>query len=100
MMDTRTVLAIVLSLAVLIGFQFFMAEQQPPVTQPGQQPAKKEEPVKPAAAPPVSSTAPSVPLAGEREITVESGLYKAVFTSRGGTVKYWEIKAYKDKAGK
>lgn len=98
-MDTKTLLAIVLSLAVLIGYQFFVAQQQP-VTQPKPSVAKKEEPAKTAALPAVQEASSSVPPAEEKEVRVENDLYKAIFTSRGGTVKYWEIKPYKDKQGR
>ncbi len=43
---------------------------------------------------------PESPAVAEKEIRVENNLYAAVFTSKGGTVKHWEIKAYKDKISK
>lgn len=99
-MDTKTLLAIVLSLFVLIGFQYFAAQQQPPVTQPRPSVAKKEEPAKTAVAPAAEEVSSTAVSADEKEIKVENDLYKAVLTSRGGTVKYWEIKPYKDKQGR
>jgi YidC/Oxa1 family membrane protein insertase len=99
-MDNKTLLAIVLSVAVLIAYQFYAAQQQPQVAPPKPSAAKKEGPAMPATVPAVKEPAPIVPSSEEKVITVENDLYKAVFTSRGGTVKYWELKRYKDKQGR
>ncbi len=99
-MENRTLIAIALSMFILIAFQFFVAKQQPPqqtkppVTAPA---AKKEEAAKQAA--PVGVPAQAAPLE-EKEIKVENSVFSAVLTTRGGTVKYWELKKYKDKQGK
>jgi YidC/Oxa1 family membrane protein insertase len=62
-------------------------------------PVKKEEQEKSAAVVPlVAATATVVP--GEKDIKIENDLFSAVLSSKGGTVKSWEIKAYKDKIGK
>src|SRR5512135_3589767 len=95
-MDNKTLLAIVLSIAVVLGFQYFFAQKQPQVTAPKQAPAKKEEAAKPAAVP----TAPETPAVEEKEIKVENNLFSAVLSSRGGTIKFWEIKGYKDRLGR
>ncbi len=97
-MDNKTFLAIVLSILVIIGYQYFFSSYQPQVPpakkQTGIPAAKKEEAAAPV--PAVSGTAPSE----EKEIRVENGLFSAVLSSRGGTIKSWEIKKYKDKAGR
>jgi YidC/Oxa1 family membrane protein insertase len=98
-MDTKTLLAIVLSIAVLIGYQYFVSTQ-PQVVPPKTSAPKTEEAAKTAPSPVVAEPAPIVPSSEEKEIRVENDLYRAVFTSRGGTVKYWEIKPYKDKQGR
>ncbi len=95
-MDNRTVIAVVLSFLIIVGYQFLFPSQQP--STPVQKPALQE---KTDTAPP---PAPAKPLAetigaDEKEITVENDLYKAVLTSRGGTIKSWSIKQYKDKEG-
>jgi YidC/Oxa1 family membrane protein insertase len=94
-MENRTLLAIVLSVFVLIASQYFLAKQEPPVRQAKPPVEKKEEAAK-AVAPLVPETTP----AEEKEIRVDSDLYTAIFSSMGGTVKYWEVKKYKDKIGK
>lgn len=94
-MENRTLLAIVLSVFVLIASQYFLAKQEPPPRQVKPPVEKKEE-----AAKTVATVLPETPPAEEKQIRVDSDLYTAVFSSVGGTVKYWEIKKYKDKIGK
>ncbi|MBI5632971.1 MAG: membrane protein insertase YidC [Nitrospirae bacterium] len=101
-MDNKTIIAVVLSFLVIVGYQLlFPGEpQKAPVKQPAeQQPApeatKKDQAQKAEAPKPVAETV----VADEKEITVENDLFAAVFTSRGGTIKSWTIKPYKDKAG-
>jgi YidC/Oxa1 family membrane protein insertase len=100
MMDNKTFLAIILSIAVIIGYQYFFSSYQPPATpakkQAGAPAEKKEEAPKPVSAP----VAPAVAPAQEKDVRVENSLFSAVLSSRGGTIKSWEIKRYKDKAGK
>jgi len=99
-MDNKTLLAIILSIAVIIGYQYFAPKYQPPVPQSRPPAATKEEPLKTVTPPGVTETAPETTSTEEKEIRVENDLYAGVLTSRGGTIKYWEIKAYKDKMGK
>ena len=95
-MDNRTVIAVVLSFLIIVGYQFLFPAQQPntPEQKPGLE--KKIDAAPPAVpAKPVIETA----AADEKEIMVENNLYKVVFTSRGGTIKSWTIKQYKGKDG-
>ena len=39
---------------------------------------------------------PAPQLVASDDIVVETDLYKAVFSTQGGVVKYWELKEYKD----
>jgi YidC/Oxa1 family membrane protein insertase len=94
-MENRTLIAIVLSVFVLIASQYLLSKQEPPVRQAKPSVEKKEEAAKPAV--PVVAETPS---ADEKEIRVENDLYTAIFSSRGGTARYWEVKKYKDKMGK
>jgi len=102
-MDKRTVIAVVLSFLVIVGYQFlFPGEpQKAPVQKPAEQQtapdAAKKEPAQKTEAPkPVAETV----VADEKEVIVENDLFSAVFTSRGGTIKSLTLKQYKDKAGK
>ena len=94
-MDKNTLLAIILSIAVILGYQLFFPPQQPEIKAPQPIAEKKAvvaEPVKP----PVIPSGTSAP---EKEIRVENEFYSAVLSSKGGTIKSWEINAYKDKKG-
>ncbi|MFA5845840.1 MAG: membrane protein insertase YidC [Thermodesulfovibrionales bacterium] len=99
-MDKRTLIAIILSIAILVGYQYFFIKPVPPkpVTEQAktaQGEEKKQEAVKPVS---VLPSMPAVP-SGEKEIKVETDLYSAIFSSAGGTIKKWELKKYKDKDG-
>jgi len=98
-MEKRTLIAVVLSLAILLGWQFFFA---PPAPQqkPKEQSAVKEEPSQKEAAKPVAVPI-SVPAAAPagKEVKVETDFYTATLSSTGGTIKKWELKKHKDKEG-
>ena len=117
-MDSRTLLALVLSIAVLIAFQFFFGGDV-------SQPPREETGVENIPATGVSEQAPDheygkrirtdggadvsslsgirspdipvdtkAPLRKARDITVETDLYQLVFSERGGTVKKYLLKQY------
>lgn len=97
-MDNRTLIAIILSIFVIIGYQYFFVPQTPQEPQVAEQKAKDEGragSVMPDPVPVVAETS----AADEREIKVENELYAAVFTSKGGSIKHWEVKQHKDKNG-
>jgi len=107
----------------LIGYQFILKKYGPPPQQPQQQtqpqatpapqqaqapaqpspaavsptavaaPAKKGKHAEPAAATPTKQAA------AESETVIENDLYKITFTNRGGQVKSWVLKKYKDDKG-
>ncbi len=97
--------AIVLSIAILIGFQYFFEKPTPPVANaPAPREGVSKEQAKPEAEKAPSSPVLAIPKtqteAAERTVIVENDLYRALFTSKGGTVKSLELKQYKDKNGK
>jgi YidC/Oxa1 family membrane protein insertase len=101
-MDKRTFLAILLSLMVIFTWQAFFAKKQPPTQQESVQqeavqgkPAGKE--VTPAQLKPVQGrTILSQPVTGaEKDIPVETPLYTAIFTTKGGTLKSFKLKDYR-----
>ncbi len=100
-MEKRTLLALGLAFIVLLAYQYLFVK---PAPQQVQNPAKVEEKEKPApAAPqePVVTVPRAQPVsAEEKELRVETDLYSAVFSTRGATVKHFELKKYKDKEGK
>ncbi|MBI3592332.1 MAG: membrane protein insertase YidC, partial [Nitrospirae bacterium] len=96
-MEKRTLLAIIISVAILIVYQYFFVPATPPVTNQGAvKPAVKEEERK-APAPVLLPKADVA--AAEKDVTIENELYTAVLSSRGGTIKSISLKKYKDKNG-
>jgi len=105
-----TMLFMLLMLAVMLGYQyFFKAPQQQNQQQQQQQVAQQQQQQQQAAvsaaanaqlaAVSQSSTA-AIAASAEAQTTVENNLYKIVFSNRGGQVKQWILKQYKDTAGK
>ncbi|MCI0527293.1 MAG: membrane protein insertase YidC, partial [Nitrospira sp.] len=100
-MDKRAILFLILSVVILYLYSYFEYQQ-------GQ---KRLERIKPAPAPQqsapsstaamtdtqVSSQLPAQePLIHEREVVVETDFYRAVLTNRGGVIKRWELKQYRE----
>jgi YidC/Oxa1 family membrane protein insertase len=112
-MDKRTLLAVVLSIAVLFIYQNYFApppvprsapEQQTTVAPPAVQPAAPAAPGSPGA--PAAVIPPSalstgrmvaVPTASGRDedIVVDTPLYRAVFSTRGAALKSFQLKQYR-----
>ncbi|HOE78865.1 MAG: membrane protein insertase YidC [Syntrophaceae bacterium] len=99
-MDKRTVLAIVLSLAVLVIYQIFFFK--PPVPQKTEHKQTQDQPIAdrqiaeaPAALPAAKPAAtPEKPEAPPRDIEVETPLYSAVFSTQGAALKSLRLKKY------
>jgi YidC/Oxa1 family membrane protein insertase len=101
-MNIRTFLAILLSFLVVFGYQYFFAKnletqkqdqtQTQTQAQPGQQQtaAPAAVPGAPALKAPVAKAAPAA-----RDIRIETPLYTAVFSTRGGALKSFMLKQYK-----
>jgi YidC/Oxa1 family membrane protein insertase len=109
--EKRALIAVVLSIAFLMFYQqFFMP---PPVPQKKEPPRAAAEKTAPAIS---DKTAGDKPAAGgsrvetlverqasdeassaEKLVTVETTLYSAVFSSRGGVIKSFRLKEYTDK---
>ena len=104
-MEKRTLLAVALSIIILVAFSYF-SPQQPVQKQEKPQPAeskaegqiKKEE--KPSVQAEVAIPAAQSLPSEEKEIKVETDLYSAVFTTKGGTFKKWELKKFTDSVSK
>jgi YidC/Oxa1 family membrane protein insertase len=102
-MDKRTILAVVLSLAVLLIYQMFFA---PPVRKqavPAQE--SKQASIDTAAKPsvtPVTAAAPksaakqtaAIKEAAPKDIKVETENYTAIFSTRGAALKSFQLKGY------
>jgi YidC/Oxa1 family membrane protein insertase len=102
-MDRKAFLAVVLSLIVLFAWQLFFAQkpvkQSPEQTQQDASVDQKEVAKEVVAGPgaPIRSrtiVSPSV-TETERDISVETPLYSAVFTTKGGALKSFRLKNYR-----
>jgi len=104
-MERRVFVAILLSFAVLYGYQALFVPPQKPavnVVEPKERPAQTapqaipqvvEQP--PAEAEPAAKVSDSA----EREIVVETSTSEVVLTNRGGRVLHWRLKDYRDAQG-
>ena len=106
-MEKRVLIAVLLSFLVLYGYQ---AMFPPPVDET----QKAVETSKLATAPKASAPAPSNPVpsvegpapaaaaadAPAREIVVENNDVRGVITTRGGVIKSWQLKKYRDESGR
>ncbi len=103
-MDKRTLLAIVLSIAIIIVFSYLFPPQRPVQhpTEPQQTEKKVEKEKLPVSVAETSHGQVEIPPAEEKEIKVDTDLYSAVLTTKGGTLKEWYLKEYnyKDEDGK
>jgi YidC/Oxa1 family membrane protein insertase len=113
-MERRLILAIVLSFLVLMGYNYFFnkpnkAVQNPPAPVaaaptapvPGAAAAVKKEEPKPAPAEPAPAPNPqAVAGTAETEVVVDTPLYRAVWSNKGGVLKSWTLKKFKKDAQK
>jgi YidC/Oxa1 family membrane protein insertase len=112
-MEKNLILAIALSVAILVGYNYLFPPPKPmPVTAqaPAQAPVQPKPGAKggnpapvtqtPAAeAPSPVSALPQAAGAPAKDIPIETSLYSAVITTRGGTIKSFKLKKYKDAEG-
>jgi len=105
-MDTQRVfLAVILSLVILLGYQFLFVPPQQPVDAPAtteeqtSTSATVETKLTPAA-PSLQQKIPSVPPTSfqhqGRDITIETPLYTAIVSSAGGGFKSFKLTNYKE----
>ena len=97
-MEKRAFLAVVLSIGVFYLFSMVMGpdkKQVPPVSPQNIAPATTS-PVQPAASL-TTSALQAVPTSGlQKDVKVDTGLYTAVFSSRGGALKSMTLKKYRE----
>ena len=111
--ELRILVASLLSMIVIVAWAKFFAPKAPPPTQqenkpaaaapaaPGQTKPGANASGAPAATSIAAAATAPVPVKGdsqERTIVVENGLYRVEFSNRGGVVKSWLLKKYKDDA--
>ena len=117
-MEKRLIVAIVLSFLVLMGYQYFFVKPNKPAVTPDVPSAAapstpvpgtsgealerqkaaaaaveaKPAPVEAAPAPDLSAVAGRA----EADVVVETSLYRAVWSNKGGVLKSWKLKRHKD----
>lgn len=107
-MDKNVFLAILLSIVVLIGYQYLITQQTPPPKKQEETSKTIEKPQESIPKPKEQLHKPSVMIpevykkikSEEKEIRVENDLYYALFTTKGATIKNITFKNYTDKNGK
>jgi YidC/Oxa1 family membrane protein insertase len=99
-MEKRTLFALALAFIILLLYQYLFIKPQPQQVQKKATVEKKEVSKEPKPVIPAEISIPKGTPSQEKEIRVETELYSTVLTTRGGTIKYYEIKSYKDKEGK
>ncbi|GFO67566.1 membrane protein insertase YidC [Geomonas limicola] len=110
-MEKRTIIAIVLSIGVLYAYSYLFPPAKPalaPGTSAKQAQLSSAKSVTPVVSAPAVATATPVatpaPVAGQpaaapRDITVDTDLYSAVFSTQGAGLKKLVLKKYKETAG-
>ena len=113
-MERRLLLVFALTFLVIMLFQPVLKKYlpQPPAKPESSQPAPAQNQAQPpmptgaANTPPTAKSEKNKPAApapqqatSESETVIENGLYRIVFTNRGGRVKSWVLKKYTDDKG-
>ncbi len=117
-MEKRVLVAVILSFVVLYGYQALFPPPKPQPQVTGAEPSPAENAAQTPEAPPAAAPAtakaeaspsvapstepPAAPIVAdvaERDIPFESEAVKAVFTTRGGVLKSWEVKHYEGAGG-
>ncbi len=100
-MDKRTLLAVSLSALILISWSFlFPNKEETKAPVPVEQTAQVTAPVKQVeTAPAVAEQSPteyaSTTSSAAKDVIIDTDLYKAVFSTQGATLKYFELKTHK-----
>ena len=102
-MERRVLLAISLSFAVLFIYQALFVPSAPPQNATPMAPQVTTAPPPATVTSPANVTtlapAPVAPVVGEsaeRDVVVESAAVRAVFSNRGGRLRHWQLKQYRD----
>lgn len=107
--SSNFLVTIILALGVVFGLQWWQSKHNPQTAAPAKttatQPAANQPASSPAqtpAAPAVTSPSatPAIAAAAEQTTVVENKVYKITFSNRGGEVRSWILKKYRDNEGK
>src|SRR6476659_7839618 len=100
-MEKRVLIAVLLSFLVLYAYQAMFPPPPDQAKKPVQ--ASKAATAPTASAPAVANPAPSpeaTDAASEREIAIDNADVHGVFSTRGGVLKSWQLKKYRDDHGR
>jgi YidC/Oxa1 family membrane protein insertase len=111
--DNRSLLVMmVVMFGLIFGVQWYQSKHNPP-TPPPPAPVAQQAATTPASAAPLGTApasagkpgapvvaAPAIQAATESTTVVENELYSITFSNRGGQVKSWILKKYRDNGGK
>ena len=104
--DSRSFLVmLVVMIGVIFGLQYWRGQHNAPTpaaTAPAAPVAAPSAPAAAAAPPAKAAAAPAIPTlqaAAETSTVVENDLYRITFSNRGGEVRSWVLKNYKDNTG-
>ncbi len=118
-MEKRMILAIILSFLILIGYQILVVKPKAriPVSPEMTETPEAQSPSKPQSqplskilrekAPEVEETPPPpsvqdtepIEASFEEDVTIDTPLYRAVWSNKGGVLKSWTLKKHVDNAG-
>jgi YidC/Oxa1 family membrane protein insertase len=103
--NKRTLLAVALSAAVFLAWSILFPGPKQPAKQPADANTTAAQPGTAAKSAPASSAftvteAREIVAADARDITVDTPLYKAQFSTRGGVLKSFALKKYKETIAK
>ncbi len=101
-MELRALLAVVISMVVLILYQVLFAPSPPPrklqdnntLKTEKKETVTEEKPVKPVVTPVLKKKEKE-----EKIIEIDTPLYTATLSTKGGSIKRWTLKKYKDQKG-
>ncbi len=111
-MERRLLIASLLTLLIWFGYAEYLRRTAPPLparpspgavskSVPAPRDATGEPPAPPTPSSAVSSPpAPPAVRSPEQTFTIDTPLYRAVFTSRGGRLRRYDLKKYADRLGK
>jgi YidC/Oxa1 family membrane protein insertase len=110
-MEKRVVIFLVLSIAVILSYDWLLKEfgwlpQSPSVQEEPARDAPRQQsdkPVPPVSAAPIDSESVSVtpksnnppPVAADNKLTIETDLLRVVLGARGGVMSSWQLKRYR-----
>jgi YidC/Oxa1 family membrane protein insertase len=100
-MEKRTLLAVVISLAILLIWQYFIMPPAPPRQTPKESakqeaPAQQQAPVQSQALAPVPAQPLPAPDLQARTVVVDTPLYQASFSTTGGVLTSFRLKKYRE----